>query len=288
MTTLEPARPSPRADDAHKGVCGAVLVVAGSRAYPGAAVLSALGAGRAGAGLVHLAVPDAVVRDVLPAVPFAIIVRGGDGGTCLTLDDAAAIEEAAARCGAVVVGPGLGRDDGTAALVLHLLERIATPLVLDADGLNAVADAGLEVLAARTAPTVITPHPGEFARLVGVDRTPEDDDGRRAAAEGLARDAGAVVVLKGHHTVVTDGTRTHVESAGNPGMATGGMGDVLAGACGALLAEDASDPAATAALAVAVHAEAGDLVAARLGERALLPTDVAESLGSALEKRHTS
>lgn len=283
---LLPARPRSRAPDAHKGDCGSVLVVAGSRSYPGAAILTALGAGRAGAGYVHLAVPDAIVGEVLPAVPFAVVVRGTADGRQASIDDAAALLDAAGGCDAVVLGPGLGDHAETDALVARLVAAVEAPLVLDADGLNAVARTGTRVLAERAGPTVVTPHPGEFARLADLDRTPRDDEGRRHAAEDLARRLGVVVVLKGRHTVVTDGERTYVEAAGNPGLATGGTGDVLAGATGALLADDDADPAATAALAVAVHARAGDLAAERLGERGVLPIDVAECIGRAIEERH--
>ncbi len=283
--TLTPSVPVALAVDAHKGTRGAVLVVAGSHAYPGAAILAALGAGRSGAGFVHLALPDTVVAEVLPAVPFAIVVRGRRGGEWTHTDDRDAILAAAARCGAVVVGPGLGAEPATAALVTQLITDVDVPLVLDADGLNALAQAGLELLDTRRATTVLTPHPGEFARLTGRDATPRDDGGRRRVAEELAQrfEGRVVVVLKGHHTVVTDGQRTYVEQGGNPGMATGGMGDVLAGVCATLLAQDSDDPARTTALAVAAHARAADEAARALGERALLPMDVAEQLGRALE-----
>lgn len=285
-----PERPA----DSHKGTWGRVLVIAGSARYPGAAILAARGAGRAGAGLVELAVPEGVGPMVLPAVPFAILrqaPREAAGGF-----DAAAVDgllEAAGQADAVVLGPGLGDSEPTGLLVQALLEGIAAPLVLDADGLNHLARLGVQGLDARPGPTVLTPHPGEFARLEAsgepvpppvpsqVPSQLPSADQRVERAARLASRLGSVVVLKGHRTVVTDGSALYVESAGNPGMATGGMGDVLSGFMGALLAV-LPEPAGAAALAVHLHALAGDLAAAELGEEAVLPTDVADRFGRAV------
>lgn len=269
-----------RATDAHKGDLGTVLVVAGCSAYPGAAILASLGAGRMGAGYVRLAVPSAVTADVLPAVPFAVLVRGAsDEDGAFSADAVATVLKAAEGADAVVVGPGLGMGRGAGALVDALVHHVSCPLVIDADGLNRLAASGSESLSARPAPTVLTPHPGEFARLTGRP-TPRDDAGRASAARDLAGEWGAVVVLKGARTVTTDGERLRVETAGNAGMATAGMGDVLAGATAALLAR-IEDPAGAAALAVHLHATAGDLAAEELGVEAVLPVDVAERLGRA-------
>ena len=160
-----------------------------------------------------------------------------------------------------------------------LLEGISAPLILDADGLNLLAALGVDALHSRPGPTILTPHPGEFARLEGGGVPPEAE--RTARAGRLATHLEALVVLKGRGTVVTDGDRVYVESAGNPGMATGGMGDVLSGILGALLAV-ISEPAEAAALAVHLHALAGDLAAQELGQEALLPGDVVERYGRAL------
>jgi NAD(P)H-hydrate epimerase len=275
-----------RAPDSHKGDYGRVLIVAGSRRFPGAAVLTALGAGRAGAGLVRLALPRDVVPAVLPAVPFATVLpcaQTDDGGLSV-----AAIDEVlglAADCTSVVIGPGLGTSPGTGELLTALLERLGVPVVLDADGLNLLAVAGVERLDGRSAPTVLTPHPGEFARLTGSERPAPDK--RVGRAMELAGRLSAVVVLKGHGTVVTDGRRAYVEQAGNPGMATGGMGDVLAGVIGALLGL-LPDAAGAAALGVHIHAVAGDLAAAEKSQDGLLPEDVAERVGLALAAHRAS
>jgi NAD(P)H-hydrate epimerase len=278
----------PRARDTHKGDYGTVLVVAGSRRYPGAAILAALGAGRAGAGLVQLALPESLVPLVVPAVPFATVLpcpQTPGGGFALAAADE--LRTAAARASSVVLGPGLGTETDTGRLLVRLLRDVHAPLVLDADALNLLAELGDEPLAARRATTdaatVLTPHPGEFARLTGSDK-PRGDERLPQAARWAAQH-GAIVVLKGAGTVVTDGRRAWVEPAGNPGMATGGMGDVLAGVLGALLAVPhlLPDPLGAAALAVHAHALAGDAAAAALGEAGVLPEDVARRVGKALE-----
>ncbi|RKY18157.1 MAG: NAD(P)H-hydrate dehydratase [Planctomycetota bacterium] len=271
----------PRAAASHKGSFGSVLVLAGCRRYPGAAILAALGAGRMGAGLVQLAVPDAIVAEVVPAVPFAVMQRAAsDADGAFDAESVPGLLAAAQAADAVVLGPGLGQGDGAAQLLAALVDAVAAPLVLDADALNLLAAAGpAELLARRPGPTVLTPHPGEFARLVAGETPP---NARSAAALDLARALRCVVVLKGAGSVTTDGRRLRVETAGNPGMATGGMGDVLAGATGTLLAQ-LDDPAAACALAVHLHAMAGDLAARELGQAAVLPEDVAARLGRALD-----
>ena len=271
-----PERPA----DSHKGQWGRVLVIAGSTRYPGAAILAAQGAGRAGAGLVELAVPKGLGAMVLPAVPFAILREEPlEAGGGFSSTAGFGLLEAAALADAVVLGPGLGTAEPTLRLLEILLEGISAPLVLDADGLNLLAALGVGALHSRPGPTILTPHPGEFARLEGGGVPPEAE--RTARAGRLATHLEALVVLKGRGTVVTDGDRIYVESAGNPGMATGGMGDVLSGILGALLAV-ISEPAEAAALAVHLHALAGDLAAQELGQEAVLPGDVVERYGRAL------
>jgi NAD(P)H-hydrate epimerase len=261
MGALLPSRPR----NAHKGTFGHVLVVAGSRGKLGAALLATEGALRAGAGLTTLAVaPDLQplcegrVREAMTvALPHA-----GEGS---------ALDALLAARGAVVCGPGLGLDAGVRALVAQVVRRCAAPLVLDADGLNAVA--GTDLLRARPAPTIVTPHPGEMARLLGGDGASVQGD-RVAAARGFARTHGVIVVLKGARTVVAapDG-RAAICPTGNPGMATGGTGDVLAGLTGGLLAQGLA-PFAAACLAVYAHGAAGDAVAARRGETGLVAGDL--------------
>jgi len=272
--------PRPRA--AHKGTFGHVLVIAGSRGKAGAAMMAAEGAARTGAGLTTLAVPAAlqpiveghvreVMTEALPDAPDGTAALG-DGRALATMLDGKS---------AVVCGPGLGVRDGTRALVTAVLERTPVPLVLDADGLNAVV--GVDHLRDRHGPTVITPHPGEMARLIGA-ATADIQADRIGIARRAAADRGVVVVLKGAGTVVAapDG-RAAISSTGNPGMASGGMGDVLAGMVGALLAQGL-DPFDAAALAVFVHGAAADAVAARRGEAGLLARDVLDEIPPTLAR----
>ncbi|HLY36386.1 MAG TPA: NAD(P)H-hydrate dehydratase, partial [Candidatus Binatia bacterium] len=219
----------PRAREAHKGDFGHVLVIAGSRGKTGAALLATQGAARAGAGLTTLAVP-AVLQPVLEGQ-----VREAMTTALPEPTDAAALDELLAARAAVVCGPGLGLDDETRARVAAVVRRTKAPLVLDADGLNAIA--GTTVLRERPAPTVITPHPGEMARLVGGDTGRVQGD-RLGVARAFARTENVVVVLKGARTIIAapDGGAA-ICPTGNPGMASGGMGDVLAGIVGGLLAQ---------------------------------------------------
>jgi ADP-dependent NAD(P)H-hydrate dehydratase / NAD(P)H-hydrate epimerase len=273
----EMGRALPRREpDAHKGSFGHVLVVAGSRGKSGAALLSAEGAARAGAGLTTLAVAGAllpVVEGRVREVMSEPLPDGPDGTAAL--GDGTVIDRLLTGISVVVCGPGLGRSDEARALVHHLVRRVRVPLVLDADGLNAIA--GTAVLRERPAATVVTPHPGEMSRLLGVS-TAEVQADRVAAARRFAGEHGAVTVLKGARTVIAapDGTGA-ICPTGNPGMATGGMGDVLAGIAGGLLAQRL-DPFAAACLGVFAHGAAADAVAARRGTVGLLAGDLLAEL----------
>ncbi len=176
-------------------------------------------------------------------------------------------------------GPGLGRSADLDDLVAWLYRESHLPLVFDADGLNSLA-AHPAVLTAPGGPRVLTPHPGEFARLMGLDRPPADNE-RASAARALAKRAGAVVVLKGHRTVVTDGEATFINTTGNPGMATAGMGDVLTGVVTALLCQKLP-PLDAARLGAHLHGLAGDLAAEEIGPVGLTARDVIDRLPRAL------
>ncbi len=269
--TRVPARPA-RATDGHKGTFGTVLVVAGSEGMLGAAILCARGALRGGAGLVRAALPGSLQAPFTVAVPCAT-----------TVAREAVLRRPGARdwldgVTAVVVGPGLGQAAPSGRLLRTVLRVSARPIVLDADALNLLAP--LRGTLPVAAPVVLTPHPGEAARLLGSSTTAVQAD-RPAAALELARRSGQIAVLKGAGTVVTDGRRLYKNRTGNPGMATGGSGDVLAGLLGALLAQGMA-PFDAACLAVHVHGRAGDRVAARLGQMGLcaddLPLAIAEEL----------
>jgi NAD(P)H-hydrate epimerase len=263
-----PALP-PRTDDGHKGTYGTVLVIAGSDGMLGAAILAARGALRGGAGLVRACLPGELRSAFMTAVPSATtLVREGACGAWLQ------------GVSAVVAGPGLTPEPATAALIHELLGAAAVPLVLDADALNALAP--LQRPLATRAPALLTPHPGEAGRLLGCATRDVSAD-RHAAALELARQSRQIAVLKGARTVVTDGRRLFENRTGNPGLATGGTGDVLSGLLGALLAQGMA-PFEAACLGVHVHGAAGELVARRLSQVGLiaedLPLAIAEVLGS--------
>jgi ADP-dependent NAD(P)H-hydrate dehydratase len=278
VTTL-PVLPR-RPPDSHKGMFGHVLVVAGSRGMSGAAILTASAALRGGAGLVTLAVPEPAQPPAAAANPCYLTVG-------LPYDDAGQIAPtaepilfpAAAKSTVLAVGPGLGQGPGITRLVIDLLARANKPCVLDADGINAVARA-IEAFRRRD-PLVITPHPGEFSRLLGIPIAAVQAD-RENHAVRFAGQRGLVVVLKGHQTIVTDGKRVFRNYTGNPGMATGGTGDVLTGLIAALIAQKL-DAFAAAQLGVYLHGLAGDLARDAVGEVSLTATDVLALLPRAFQ-----
>jgi ADP-dependent NAD(P)H-hydrate dehydratase len=276
-----PRRLPPRSRDAHKGDFGRVLVVAGSKRMPGAAILCGFGALRGGAGLVTIATPEPALAIVAAATPCALFLplpASRDG--FIAAPALARLREAANDADVVVLGPGLGPEAATQATIRAFVLGLQKPLVLDADGLNAFVTSA-DTLARRSSPTILTPHPGELARL---DAKPiaRDAKGRSERARAAATRFDAIVCLKGAGTVISDGTRAIVNRTGNPGMATGGSGDVLAGLLAALLAR-MRDPFDAAVLAVHVHGHAGDLAAKRRGQTALIATDLVEFLGDALK-----
>ena len=168
---------------------------------------------------------------------------------------------------AVLVGPGLGQSQGVSEIVRAVLVRADCPVVLDADGINVMAK-HINILRGRQAPTILTPHDGEFSRLGGII-----GDNRVAAAEQMAGDLGVIMLLKGHRTTITDGSTTYINQTGNPGMAVGGSGDVLAGIIISLLGQGIA-PLEAAACGAWLHGAAGDICAAELGQYGMLPTDM--------------
>jgi len=270
-----PARPA----DGHKGTFGKVLIVAGSRGMSGAAALSGLGALRGGAGLVYLAVPESILTIVAGMEPAWLTVplsTDRDG----SLSEAALGELWAAIDGKEVcaIGPGLGRHGITETLVTSVYEDAELPLVVDADALNCLAETP-ELLGRHAGSRVLTPHPGEFARLTGTDIA-DVQNRREELAIHFAQKHRVVLVLKGQHTLVTDGKCLYINQTGNSGMATGGTGDVLTGLLAALLGQHLA-PFEAAQLAVFLHGRAGDLVAAELSEPALISSDLPRYLGKA-------
>ena len=259
----------PRRDPAgHKGDFGKLLCVCGSVGYTGAPVFASRAAVRTGAGLVFLAVPEqawpVVAVKSEEAMPFPL-PETAEGRLSLLAEEP--IRQRAASCDAVLIGCGLGRGRQTDALVRKLLD-IDRPLVLDADGLNAL-DGCPEQLQRRTAPTVLTPHEGEFLRLGG-----DLSRGREAAAAAFSRKYGVYLVLKGHRTLVADPEgRLAVNETGNSGMAKGGSGDILSGMVVSLLGQG-MEPFDACCAAVYCHGLAGDMAAAELGERGMSPADL--------------
>jgi len=255
---------------------GQVTIAGGSRGLTGAVQMSSCAAIRAGAGYATVAVPadlEPVFESGRPEV-MSVGCPGGDG--CLAPASLKPLLRAFERAAAGVFGPGLGRDPGSVELAREALARIGAPLVLDADGLNASAGE-LGRIAARGAPTVLTPHAGELGRLLGRESS-EIAAHRLAAAHEAARAAGAVVVLKGDDTIVSDGERVAVNSLSAPALATAGTGDVLSGIAAAMLARGL-EPFAAACAAVYAHARAGRDAARRIGAaESVIATDVIDSI----------
>lgn len=267
----------PRDPEAHKGDAGRVLVVAGSPGKTGAAHLALTGALRGGAGLVTLVARPEVLPLALAGRPEAMS-RALPGTGALGAADLPALLEAALESDALVIGPGIPRGDETGPLLLELLSRAGRPAVLDADALNALAPAS-DRLGAVGAPLLLTPHPGEMARLCGTTTAEVQADRIRLAAR-KASEWRVAVLLKGARTVVAGpGAPPAIIPTGNPGLATGGTGDVLAGLCGALLAGGLA-PLDAGRVAAWVHGRAGDLAARRLGQRGLLAGDLGEAIGA--------
>ena len=255
----------------HKGNFGKLLLLCGSRGYTGAAFFAAMGALRSGAGLVFLGVPESIYGIEAVKLNEPVIFPLPDAGGRLSADAVPEILTRLPQMDAVLVGPGLGQSGGTLAVVRAVLEKAECPVVVDADGIN-VLSAHRDLLRGRKLPTVLTPHDGEFARLGGV--IGED---RMAAAADLAHDLGCVVLLKGHETCITDGVNGYINPTGNPGMAVGGSGDVLAGVITALLGAGLP-PLEAAACGAWLHGAAGDRCAAELGQYGMLPTDMLSAL----------
>jgi hydroxyethylthiazole kinase-like uncharacterized protein yjeF len=270
-----------RPRDGHKGRFGHVLVVAGSEGKTGAAALAGLGAARAGAGLVTLACPERTLP-VLAARQsewMTAPVPEAAGGCFGRQAEKPVLELAAAR-DVVALGPGLGRADETRAFVRAVARALANPLVLDADGLVAFEGA-LSELRARTAPTILTPHPGEAALLLGSTPAAVNAD-RPAAARRLAAETGALVALKGAATVIAEpGGLLLVNPTGGPALASGGTGDVLTGVIAGFLAQGLA-PRDAAGLGVFVHGAAADQLAERRGPAGVLAGEVAGALPDAL------
>lgn len=285
---------APRKPDSHKGDYGRALLVGGSRGMSGAIALAGLATLRSGAGLVTLAVPRSI-QDIVASFNPCYMTRAlpddGERVTANASNDALLLAD---QMTAIALGPGLGR----AAAVTHFVERlyreVSQPMVVDADALFALAERN-EAIANAAGPRILTPHPGEFARLTtalgatGFASAPSDDASRIQISSEFALacarpgdSAPIIVVLKGHHTVITDGTRFALNQTGNPGMATGGTGDTLTGIITALLCQGLA-PFDAARLGVHLHGLAGDLATAKLGQVSLIASDIIDYLPAAFQ-----
>jgi ADP-dependent NAD(P)H-hydrate dehydratase / NAD(P)H-hydrate epimerase len=273
---LLPLRPA----SGHKGTFGHLLVVAGSPGKSGAAAMTAEGGLRAGAGLVTAACPASIQEVLAVKLTEVMTVSLPDRSGLLGPEALLPIEGLWLDKKALALGPGLGMTEGVAELVRALVRRCPIPLVLDADGLNAIADDPSLLLERHGPPAILTPHPGEMARLTG-DSVARIEEDRVEAARAFARQYRVVLVLKGAHTVTAypDG-RVRINSTGHPGMASGGTGDVLTGIIGGLLAQGLC-PEDAATLGVFLHGLAGDRLRDRLGEAGMTATDLLRELPAA-------
>jgi hydroxyethylthiazole kinase-like uncharacterized protein yjeF len=283
MQRIRKLPPLPARDsDANKGDCGRVLIVGGSRGMAGAPMLAAKAAYRSGAGLVKLAIPlsiwdvvaakmDEVTTVGLPETRRGTIARRA-------LEQVGGPEEWA---DVAVLGPGMSQETETADFIRRYAASVKIPVVLDADGLNAFKDGKLHLLKKRAgnAARVLTPHPGEMARLLGGSAL-DIQEAREEAVKEASAESGCIVVLKGAGTLVCDGERIYKNKTGNPGMATGGTGDVLAGVIGALIGQSL-EPFEAACLGVHLHGLAGDIAVQTKGVWSLIAGDLIEALPGA-------
>lgn len=257
--------------ESHKGTFGKILLICGSLGYTGSAALAAMGALRCGAGLVYLCVPDRIydIEAAKLTEPIVIPVTDCNGMWCK--DSLSKILELLPQMDAVLIGCGMGWNEGTKVVVESVLNIYSGTVVLDADGINAL-DGNIDILRGRTGTTILTPHAVEFQRLGGVLT-----DDRVSSAVDFANRSQSVVLLKGHKTVITDGTTVYINPTGNPGMAVGGSGDVLAGMVTVLVGQGLT-PIEAAACGAWLHGAAGDLCAKEIGQYGMLPSDMLKVL----------
>ena len=282
MSATELPKLPPRSLTSHKGDFGRVLLIGGSRGMSGAVALAGLAALRSGAGLVTLAVPEVCLDVVASLAPeYMTVPVPADAEGRITSAAQQQLLEIAQSATTIAIGPGLGRSPDLDQLVATLATTIDRPMVIDADGLNALAVAFKTselTLAQRSTPVILTPHPGEFRRLIAQpDTLPA---ALRACAPTFTQQHQAVVLLKGHRTFITDGSKSVENTTGNPGMATGGAGDVLTGIIAALLAQGFC-PFEAAQLGAHVHGVAGDLAAGDVGQVSLIAGDLIRHLPAA-------
>lgn len=263
-----------RSIEAHKGNCGRLFVVAGSRGMTGAAYLAARGALRSGIGLVTIGTPESERHIIACMLPEAMTASLKDSNGVITEASIKTILEYANKADSVVFGPGLGQNGDMHSILKTLLSEYKGKLVIDADGLNALSK-NCDILGGKACEVVITPHPGEMSRLTRLS-TEEVQQNRVVVAAAFAKKYGITVLLKGNETVIADGSgKVKINPTGNPGMATGGTGDVLSGVVGAFLGQGLKTFDA-AVLGAYIHGKAGDMAAEKFGIYGLVAGDVAD------------
>jgi NAD(P)H-hydrate epimerase len=271
-----------RAPDSHKGDYGHALIIAGSAGYTGAAYLTSQAAALSGAGLVTLAVGKTIYPIMAAKLTEVMVKPFFETKDCsLSLLAEKEILGFSDKCNAVAIGPGISQNKETQILVRNLARKCAKPIVIDADGLNAFAGHA-EDLKAVASPHVLTPHPGEMARLTGKD-VAEIQNNRKDIALQFAREYNTVLVLKGHNTVVASPAgECYINETGNPGMASGGVGDILTGVITGFMAQGL-DTFTASILAVHFHGVAGDIAVREKGVLSLIATDLLNKLPEALK-----
>lgn len=260
-----------RKPEIHKGDCGNILLLCGSRGYTGAPALAAMGALRCGAGLVYMAVPESIYPIIAGKLLEPIVLPMPDNDGKFSEDCIPVIEKYIDRMDAVLIGPGMGQSKETQRVTEWVLSNYKGTVVVDADGINVLCQ-HKDILRERTGVTILTPHCGEFSRLC-----PNMVGDRNSVAVAAAIDLNAIILLKGHNTVITDGKRTYINPTGNPGMAVGGSGDVLSGVIVALLGMGIP-PLEAAACGAWLHGMAGDICCEEIGQYGMLPSDMLQVL----------
>lgn len=253
-----------RAPETHKGSYGKILLICGSRGFTGAAAMAAMGALRSGAGLVYLGVPESIYAIEAVKLNEAVVFPLPDQDGQLSAEAIPELLRRSEAMDAVAIGCGIGTGEGCRKVVEAILRETKCPVVLDADGINVICQHKM-ILRDRQAPTILTPHPGEYLRMDYTDMTP-------IGVQNAAKELGCILLRKGHRTVITDGKTVYENLTGNPGMAVGGSGDVLTGVIAALLGQGLA-PLEAAACGAWLHGRAGDLCAKEMGQYGMLPTD---------------
>lgn len=265
---------------AHKGDCGKLLIVGGSRGMSGAAALAAAAALRTGAGLVYIAAPESLANIIDRKITEGVVLPMPESGGALCETALPALVERAARVDAMVLGPGIGLTDGVRKIVAGLLRSVNAPLIIDADALNVVS-AAPGILSKTRRPAIVTPHAGEMARLTSLSAA-DVQGARLETAVGFARQRKTITLLKGAYSIIASPRgEVRINPTGNPGMATAGSGDVLSGIIGALAARGV-EPFDAAAAGAWLHGAAGDLAAATAGQRGMTASDIVRKIPAAL------